>query len=511
MISILKKNLTRILFYKDFRKLISFFKNSDLTIEHSNENKASYIILLAPWALNRTSWFSIAVGLLLYKRGHKINFLIDDLRFEKGIDRLLQISLIKKALKKLNRIEFNTFLLSDYKTNLPLNESEILTIEKLAFANTVHINRGEEQSEAFKKSVNSNVELLSKNFPAVKSFISTHTEDRFIVAGGIYANTGLFETFLRQNDRDYFTYDSGFSVLLSTYNGVSAQFKDIPLAFDMMMKVGQDHKNFAISFAEDECEKRKKGTNKLNSQYQSYEDSDNFDQVGILIPLNSPWDSAALNIASLFSSYNEWLLETVGLILAHSNYYITIRQHPDERFWWGRTKTDFKKLIEEKYNDKRIQFVSCWDKVNSYALLEKSDAVVCYSSTFGIEAIMSGKSLCVCSNVYYSDLGFAFKPKNTQEMISFLQNEKGNITKEAKESAAITYYLGQHCNWLFTPFTPMGTDFDSWLKIGLADLYNDPSVKIYLESLEKLIPISFVNHMATYEKQMSNIEAQISN
>jgi len=147
------------------------------------------------------------------------------------------------------------------------------------------------------------------------------------------------------------------------------------------------------------------------------------------------------------------------LILKNSNFNITIRQHPDERHWYAKSSTNFLKLIKSRYNDNRIQFVSCTDKVNSYALLQDAKAVICYSSTFGVEAAMSGKKVCVCSNVYYSNLDFVYKPSSINDIITFLESADIPFVNKELDKAKLTYYLGQKCNWVFTFFTPSQTDF----------------------------------------------------
>jgi hypothetical protein len=329
------------------------------------------------------------VGILLYKRKNRVEFLVDDLQFANKFDHYVQIKIIVWILKSLKN--FKIKYLSSFTSDIITTE-ESIEIEKLSFANSIHKNRGEEDTQPFKKMVTNNVAILKRNFLNVKGFINENKDCIYVVPGGIYGNSGLFEKTLRRNNISYFTFDSFFSVLITCYKGIAAQFTDIPMALNLLLNDNKKDQEKAIAYANDEFEKRRNGTNKLNSQYQSFEQSENFDNVGILMPLNSPWDSAALNIGSVFSTYNAWLLETVGMILENSDFNVTIRQHPDERLWWGKTKTDFKNLLNLKFNNnKRIQFVSCFDKVNTYALLENSKAVICFSSTFGIEASMAGK------------------------------------------------------------------------------------------------------------------------
>lgn len=484
----------RIKFILSLVKLKNFLKKNIHSYNEFLNDKVgrSYVIILSPWSLTATPWFSIVLGLILHKRNNKVKFLIDDLQCENRIDHLLQINLIRIAIRSLIKCGFIIESLSDFYAIKTIDLNEKIGINKLAFANAVHKNKGEENTLYFDSLCDKNNIILSRHFLFVKSYIEENCGFTYIFPGGICGNSGLFEFVLRTKFSSFFTFDSGFGVLLSTFNGIAAQFTDIPNSLELLLAGNESEKCMAINAAKVEFEKRKNGTNKLNSQYHSFELSENFEEVGILIPLNSPWDSAALNIASVFTHYNEWLIETVGLILENSNFKITIRQHPDERYWWGKSKTDFSDLLMNKYSDSRIQFVSCFDNINSYALLNKCSAVMCYSSTFGIEAAMAGKKVCVCSNVYYSRLGFSFRPSNIEDIIFFLKNIES--IEVLSENAFLTYYLGQKCNWLFTSFNPMMSDFNKWVTLGFDDLLVDVDIKIYIESLERHLPLSFVNH-----------------
>jgi len=487
----------RLKFILSFFKFIVFLKRSKFSRDLKNEDANEYLFILSPWLFTATPWFSIVIGLMV-SRTNNVLYLIDDFVFENKINHKLQIKLIGSSLNLLKKRGVKFEYLSKYSSNYVICEIELMAIRKLAFANAVHKNRGEDDSEPFRELVQINEKKYLANFSTVKSCVSYHSSKTFIFPGGIYANSGLFQYLLKANDLSFFTFDSGVGLLLTTYKGIAAQLADIPISFGLI-EANTEEMNFSIISAKEELEKRKNGTNKLNSQYQSFEDSLHFDKVGILMPLNSPWDSAALNIGSVFKSYNEWLFETVRLVLENSDLMITVRQHPDERHWWGKSSTDFKTLLAEKFdNNERIQFVTCHDKVNSYALLEKADAVICYSSTFGIESVISNKLVCVCSNVYYSKLEFAYVPKNKEDIVFFINNISTNNITSNIYKAYLAYYLGQQCNWSFTSFTPTIPDFNKWVKKDIDILLKEPVVEDYLKSLTELIPISYINHKKRY-------------
>ncbi|MDP5200716.1 hypothetical protein [Flavobacterium sp. DG2-3] len=490
---------SRLKFVINFFQFVAFLKKSSSFQNSKSDNNNKYVIILSSWLFTATAWFSIVVGLLLLKKDN-ILYLIDDLKFENKTDHKIQIKLIELALKKIKNKGIRYEMLSSYYSNNSLNEQELVEINKIAFANAVHKNRGEDDSDNFRELVRVNEKKFIANFSTIKSFIDSHSDKTFIFSGGIYANSGLFQHLLKKGNFSFFTFDAGVGLLLTTYKGVAAQLADISTSFQLIIQ-DEEQMKFSILSAQQELERRKNGTNKLNSQYQSFEESLNFNEVGVLIPLNSPWDSATLNIGSVFRSYNDWLFETVRLVLENSNLMITVRQHPDERHWWGKSSTDFKTLLAEKFNNNpRIQFVTCHDKVNTYALLEKADAVICYSSTFGIESIIYDKFVCICSNVYYSKLGLAYVPKTKEDVVFFLNNIKTNKIELNIDRAYLAYYLGQQCNWSFTNFTPTIPDFNEWVTTDINTLSKEPKVINYIKSLENLLPISYINHRKKYEE-----------
>lgn len=501
LLSKIKSIKPRLSFSVDFFRFCYFLSKSVSKPLPTKSTGKDYIVVLSPWSLTSTPWFSITVGLLLFKRNHNVQYLVDDLKFENGFDYKLQVLLVKSSLFLLKKTKIKVDYLSKFKSVININSEELSEINKLAFANTIHKNRGEDNTPLFNENLVKNKRKLESNFSYIKEFVTNHLDKNFIVPGGIYGDSGIFEFQLKTNKMSYFTFDSGFGVLMSTYKGIAAQLADIPASAELLFNCNEQEIEYAINSSKNELYKRKNGTNKLNSQYQSFNESQNFEEVGILMPLNSPWDSAALNIATVFKSYNEWLIETIRIVLENSNFKITVRQHPDERYWWGKTSTDFKKMIDKEFNNnERIQFVSCYDKVNSYALLEKADAVICYSSTFGIESVISNKSVCVCSNVYYSKLDFSYIAKVKEDIVFFLNNINSKGILSDPYRASVAYYLGQQCNWLFTCFTPMNGDFDKWVKISVEDLLIDPTVQLYLESLENFLPLSYVTHKKNYQK-----------
>jgi len=504
---IMKLIRRRASFLLSFIYFYFFLRKSNRQIENTGfKTERTYVIVISPWGLTTAPLFSITVGLCLLKRNNKVQYLVDDLLFENKIDHALQVILINISLGIIKKSGILIEKLSSFNSSKNLSILDFEDINNLAFANANHKNRGEDNSAFFYEIVRQNKIKFGKNYSAIKNFIMKNSGRDFLVQGGIYSNSGLFVSILKKEKESFFTYDSGlFGVLMSSCDGIAAQLTDIPTSFSKVIN-STEEVNYATLIAVEEAQKRREGTNKLKSQYQSFKESKFFDEVGILLPLNSPWDSAALNIATIFNSFNEWLIETIKIILQNSNSNITIRQHPDERHWWGKTSTDFRSLIYSEFgNNTRIQFVSCYDEINTYVLLERAEAVICYSSTIGIEAVIANKPLCVCSGVYYSNMGFAYVPNSKNDVVLFLKNINNfSYSRDQLSKAHVAFYLGQHCNWLFSTFTPNYEDFILWVKNDLQSILNNKAAHIYFESLETRLPLSYLNHVKIYNQKFCN-------
>lgn len=488
--------------YKGYLKYNSFLlKNAqELNVSFGN---SSYIIVLEPWKYTAVSWFAITLGILLFRRNAQIKFLVNDLPFEKGIRQKSQILAIKSALKKVSAF-FVYDLLSNYKKNVVYNYEKTVDEElyQFAFANAVHRNKGEQVNKEFKEEVNAYFKCYISHYSTIENYVKQQKVDCFILPGGIYGYSGVFSSILKRNGNNYFTYDSAIGFLLTSFNGVAAQVNNIPDTLHLILKEqNNDEIEYAKKIAYEESEQRINGTNSFKTQYSSINESKHIDNVGFLMPLNSPWDSAMLKIDYLFDSYREWVIETVGYILKNTAENVTIRQHPDERHFLTRSNLDFGKILKNTYQgNHRIQYISCTDKINTYSLLPNAKAVICFSSTFGIEAALAGKKVISCSNAYYTNLNFIIKPTDKVDLVDIIK-KIDNIpspSESERNIAALTFYLGQRCNWINTKFTPSNVDFSFWSELALCEIENYQEISMILKSIEEKVPVSYLIHKKLY-------------
>lgn len=471
--------------------------NKEFSASKRELSEKKVCVIVQPWLTTPAPFFSMATGLLLIQRGNKVNFLIDDFFFGKSIIVYkIQIWSIKYLCKSLSK-NAQVFYLSEMN---PIEDLKVLPadyIDSLINQNAVHFMKGELIKERRQEYKNIIKRQLFKAKPYIYSFFNCHTYDFINISGGIYGTTGVYLAYANHFKIRSSTYDAGFGVLVSSVNGIAAQLSDIPLSVSIL-KTDLESIQFEKikEFSLKQIEERKAGTDVFGFLDTGTNIDLIPDDVGVLILLNSVWDSAALGINTIFNGYVQWLIETIEFLLKNTDKIITVRQHPGEKLDYQKPSDDLDFYLKSMFNNnERILFVDCYSKINTYQLIEASDLVICYSSTSGIESAILGKTVIVSSNCYYSNSNFVNKPTSLNHYYQLILqklsvNEIYN-TNQYLDDAILFYFLGQCCNWVFTNFTPMPDDFKKWIK-SYKCLVKNPEVNMYLNSMENSLPISLL-------------------
>jgi len=453
--------------------------------------------IITPWFGSSVPWFSMAVGLLLVVRGYRVTFVLDDQLF--GADSRiwrLQLSCLRAVLVVVGR-RHPVLRLSDFRTAGEIDAGTQAAIDRLAYLNAVWARRGETgiDTEAMRRSAGQLVDSQR----AITALLDRHPQDLLFVPGGICATSGLWLRTGRSRGIRVSTYDSGgYGVLLLAADGIACQLHDIPRAYTSLRDETQaaDERRLVIGFAEEEIGKRRAGTDKFSSQVKDVSGKRPEYEGGVLIALNSPWDSAALGLHAVFETTQDWIVQTVRHVLEHSEAPVLVRQHPVERLPIARSVDDTRGLLRQHFGDHpRLHFIGAEDPVNSYALMEQVAAVVVYTSTVGVEAVAHGKLVITESTSYYADLGFVLKATTAQAYFGFLDDAvagRRTVTPAMREDALCCYYITQCCNWMQTSFTV--PDFPAWSRRPFAELAADTTVSMVMTSVAEDIPVSLLNH-----------------
>lgn len=480
---------------RDTWRMRRFVRQAQSAAAVANAPRAAAII--TPWFGSAVPWFSMAVGLLLADRGHRVTFVLDDQIF--GADSRfwrLQLYCLRAVLAVIGH-RHQVLRLSDFRTVGDIDAGTQSAIDRLAYLNAVWARKGETgiDTEEMRRSVGQLVDSQR----AIEALLDLYPQDLLFVPGGICATSGLWMRTGQSRDIRVSTYDSGgYGVLLLAADGIACQLHDIPKAYAALrdqMKTAEERR-FVISYAEEEMGKRRAGTDKFSSQVKGASGKRREYEGGVLIALNSPWDSAALGLHAVFETTQEWIVQTVRHLLEHSEAPVLVRQHPVERLPIARSVDDTRALLHQHFgNHPRLHFISAEDPVNSYDLMEQVVAVVVYTSTVGIEAVAHSKLVITESKSYYADLGFVLKAETVQEYFGYLGDAiagRLTVTPRMREAAQYCYYITQCCNWLQTSFTV--PDFPTWSRRPFAELVSDVTVDAVVTSVATDMPVSLINH-----------------
>jgi hypothetical protein len=465
-------------------------------------------VLVMPWLLTRAPWFAITLGLLLANKGARVTFIVDDAMFGfSARDFKLALGSINEALRLIEK-DYEVIRLSDYRKGtateslLPLQEARVA---ESAGLNTIWFMRGESQRTGRRVQQELATAQLRESAPRISALLGANPGfDYLLIPGGMYASSGLWCQLAKEQGLRVATYDSGFDCLLFCTDGIAAQLQDLPRAFEFLREQ-PELIDSVLAEAQAEREKRRQGTDNFGYQLQTSTKIDVAAEGAVLIPLNCPWDTAALGLHAVFDDSMQWIIETVRWVLDNTTHKVIVRQHPAERDPVSRSDDNYGKILGEEFgHNGRIQFISAESPVNSYDLLEKAAVVVVHSSTIGVEAATMGKVVITPARSYYANLGFVFPATSRDEYFEMLRRGIAgelSIDSDQVRAAWCCYYLAQCCNWIFSDFTPFM--FAKWAAMEIETLYRDPAVHDVLRAIDENIPLAIVRHR---RKQLERAE-----
>lgn len=456
-------------------------------------------VVVAPWLGTSVPWFTVAVGLLLARNGHSVTFVVDDCPFGRNFARHLFImQCIGAVLKRLNsrHLVIRVSQVDHSRELTPEMESEA---ERLAVLNGVWQLRGEMAVQGRAAFVDRCRAQLRAAYPAIQELTRAAKYDFLFVPGGVWGTSGIWYSCAERSGIRFASFDSGgYGTAMLAVNGIACQLQDIPTAFALLRDQGSSAAaSHAKAEAALEMDRRRAGVDAFSSQIQGSHSGDARYDGGILLALNSSWDSAALGLHTIFANNSEWIVKTVAFLLENSNSPVIVRQHPAERLEIARTSDDYRSLLSDHFGDNpRLHFIAATDHINSYAMMARVKALIVYTSTIGIEAVANSKPVITPSNSYYSNLGFVHKASSLSEYQGLLLRAcsgKIHVTEAERDNALICYYLTQCCNWVFTAFNP--GDFSEWSNRSIEQWNADQTVQKVLESLVSNVPIAYLNHL----------------
>ncbi|MEO6694216.1 MAG: hypothetical protein ABIY50_08110, partial [Ignavibacteria bacterium] len=149
------------------------------------------------------------------------------------------------------------------------------------------------------------------------------------------------------------------------------------------------------------------------------------------------WDLSFDLSTMLFANANEWLDETIKVIIEMKEVNWIIRVHPGERVSGSLYTVD--DYIKENFKDfpEHIKILWSDSEINSFGLYQLIDAGITLFGTAGAELPLLGKSIISGGEAYFSNKGFSLDAKSKEEYYEYLRStpDLKPLSKEQIETA----------------------------------------------------------------------------
>jgi hypothetical protein len=133
-----------------------------------------------------------------------------------------------------------------------------------------------------------------------------------------------------------------------------------------------------------------------------------------LLGTNVVGDSSTLGRATIFRSQKEWVTEIIRYFRERPEICLVIRAHPDEV--WQKAKTRIGDLAAEMAKDmKNVLVIPGTSGVNTFTLMERSDAGLAWVSNFGLDMALRGKPVILAASAQYAYTGICLVPRTQEE------------------------------------------------------------------------------------------------
>jgi hypothetical protein len=408
--------------------------------------------VIEPWpAFPSIPSYVIAFALAFVSRGKRVCLIWDDLPF--GTDPRSEMLLQRRIGHLLAHFpsQIRTVRLSECAMagDCILPEKDFQTLAKTNSIRQYLSETPPDHGAAFEASA---LAALRDSAVRAEAALRSSRFDYLVVPGGVYRTSGVFVQLGRALGVRVATFDCGRDTLMISTDGIAAYLDDMPRAFEAVA----NHRESAIQEAKAEFAKRCEGRDAFSSQAIPAQDA--IPSSTILMPLNQSFDTPALGRHRMFENQTEWMLETVGWILANTAETVTVRRHPVERHEEERSRDDYRALLRSRFGDNdRILYVAPEAPVSTYDILRGARLVLPHVSTVGVEAAAMGVPVVTHSDSYYDSLGFVWSSSTREEYFENIRRALAGeliVSDDQRSKAWLTYYLGQCCNFFWTRFTP---------------------------------------------------------
>jgi hypothetical protein len=215
---------------------------------------------------------------------------------------------------------------------------------------------------------------------------------------------------------------------------------------------------------------------------------------------NVIFDTSQVHANTIFADMFIWLDNVKAAIEKHPETLFVIRAHPDEFRPGKEARESVSGWVKQSKVDElpNVIFVDSQEFLSSYDLIQRSQFVMVYNSTIGLEAILMGKVVLAGGKARFTQLETAYLPKTLPEydtlLEKFLTEAKLEVPAHFMVNARRFLYYQLYISSLpFDEFLREDGVWKGYVKLKefpLADLSpeNSITIKVILDGILKQAP-----------------------
>jgi hypothetical protein len=156
----------------------------------------------------------------------------------------------------------------------------------------------------------------------------------------------------------------------------------------------------------------------------------------VLMATNVIGDSLTLGRQAFSETMTEWIQRTGEYFARRNDCQFVVRIHPGEALMKGPSVLEVldRSLAGMPEN---FRLVPAAAPVNTYDLIANADLGLVYTTTAGLEMVMSGVPVIVSGRTHYRSKGFTYDPSSWEEYFNMLDSALGNSAMARPSQAQV--------------------------------------------------------------------------
>lgn len=479
--------------YREFLERIPEDYFDHVPVKHGNKIGIVCVTTMA----NQTTWFEFTLYLLLKKLGYNVWLVVDclrgfhDLTYFEGHGEVMREYCQQILNYMASRFSGIRYQFIEKEETDALDEEDGKEVERLTEINLTwhHSLIPEWGAGSYDEHRKNYFHILQKNMEILKSFFRRNHFDSINVLTALHRHRGLYmwegiRHKMRVSSYDGNAYGTNYPV---------SHYYDINRIIDENW-LSKCEKEKIIEYAINLFDKRihKTSANDIDS-FQPESKEGNIMYYDVVMTLNVEWDAPALGLERVFSSYKEWMLETIDYIKTQTGATMLIREHPIIAKLKNYDNGNWEQIAKERIGGcGRIYFCRYDEKINTYDLISHAKVVLPYSSTTGLEAVLLGIPVITHTKCFYDTLNCVWSAKDRDNYFALLETAlDGGLSVQAgqKEIAALAFaFIMNHTNKDI-----FGEQSAEWYGFTMDELLHRENVKKILMVIGENVPTLYLN------------------